>query len=247
MEKVTLVLASFSLLLYCACSDDLSNGTVMKTENDENMSARSPQKEVDGFHDSVSYGIVPVDTSKKCTPPASTELTSDYNCIEPLSKTEYVFRTENTNLFTLSVGEKVLGYISAFYEEKGLRYSGRDNAGSYSVYYRLMEKESQRYIVWLWSNTMYRAEEPCKNDLKFFYEECLLNAGEFVDYIKDECAASTLSLSCVMPLNSERSDNDALDSIALDLNSFVLEKWSAPVESRFDNDEFAESASSASP
>ncbi|MBR4916584.1 MAG: hypothetical protein IKZ45_05840 [Fibrobacter sp.] len=231
MKKKTLVLASFPLLLCYACSDDSSNGTALETGNP----------------DSVSYGIVPVDTSKKCTPPTSTELTDDYNCIEPLSKTEYVFRTENTNLFTPSVDDKVLGYISAFYEEKGLRYTGRDNAGSYSVYYRLMEKDSQRYIAWLWSNTMYRGEDPCEDDLKYFQKECLRNVGEFVDYIKDECAASTLSLSCVMPLNSENGDNDVLDSIALDLNSFVLEKWSVPVESRFDKEESAESASSASP
>lgn len=248
MKKITLILASFPLLLCCACSDDSSNGATAEMENSDKASALSTKRGAnDSLDSAVSYGIVPVDTAKKCNPPASTELTDDYNCIEPLSKTEYIFRTEATPLYTPSVGEKVLGYISAFYEENGIQYSGRDGTGAYGVYYRLLEKDSQRYVVWLWSNTMYQAEELCEKDLKYFQEECTRNVGEFVDYIKDDCAAKTLSLSCVMPTNSELGDKDVLDSIAADLDAFVLENWSTPVKSRFDGDESAESASSASP
>lgn len=138
MKKITLILASFPLLLCCACSDDSSNGATAEMENSDKASALSTKRGAnDSLDSAVSYGIVPVDTAKKCNPPASTELTDDYNCIEPLSKTEYIFRTEATPLYTPSVGEKVLGYISAFYEENGIQYSGRDGTGAYGVYYRL--------------------------------------------------------------------------------------------------------------
>ena len=177
-----------------ACSSDSSTVTEKITESSSSSSLHNLEP---------PYGIILIDTTKECVHNLDGNITSS-------SKTEYVFATERTSIVEKFTKPSII--ISAYYEEKGLQFSGSDEIASRNIAYLLVSESGYKYSGWLLSNMYWEGNEVCEYELAFFKNECEKYNGEFVDYQENSCQTRKLSLSCIYPTSST-DDKMHLDSL----------------------------------
>ena len=114
-----------------ACSSDSSTATEKITESSSSSSLHNLEP---------PYGIILIDTTKECVHNLDGNITSQ-------SKTEYVFATERTSIVEKFTKPSII--ISAYYEEKGLQFSGSDEIASRNIAYLLVSESGYKYSGWI--------------------------------------------------------------------------------------------------
>lgn len=192
--------ALFVSLLFSACASDSSTGS------SEMISSSS-----------ISYGIIPIDTSS--AQQGSDTGIDDMISMTSSSKTYYRFTTERVELYdTLGI------YVNAYYEEKGL-YGNDNRVGGSAIFtYRLLNSSAdsmRTFVGWLLDGAYW--SDNCVQDSTYFANRCAELVGELVDY-NEGCSVNNLQLSCVYPY--EYTDSvEALNSIAKEFLNFAMENW----------------------
>lgn len=236
MNKVFFLFLSIPLI-GVACSSDSSSSS----EKTEGASTAFESSSSSDNKLSVSYGIIPIDTT--IADGSSQDINDNNINVTSSSKTEFHFHSEKTFLFESTHANK---FLSAYYNEQGLQYTGSDYNGGYMVTYRTLSDEVHKYAGWLWNNAYSHSNGACESDLELFKNECLNRNGEFVNYREeDACTVRQLWLSCVYPLNTDIVDKAFIDSVAAELYSFAEEHWSTPLQEKTPSSSM--SASSTSP